>query len=152
MVFVVVEIVMRIAAFLSYLFLLPAVAGAQVGVVPGPAANPYQRPSFFVGPSYRNTSESFYAVPRSTHSPMRDPRLGLTFSGSPMLATGAATPQNHATYFRNPYYPSLNFTAPTDIRPPQYVIPPVTRTPLHDPYFEERVYEEFDDAYETWGW
>ena len=44
------------------------------------------------------------------------------------------------------YYPSLHFSPPTDIRPQEYVIPPVTRTPLHDPFFEERVSSPYDDV------
>jgi hypothetical protein len=75
-----------------------------------------------------------------------------TFSRGAGTWDHPGVPKSPAEFFRNPYYPNLNFSPPTDIRPQEYVIPPVPRTPLHDPYFEERVYEDFEDAYDYWGW
>jgi hypothetical protein len=149
------EIAMRSAAFLFCLITLADVASAQQTVFrPTPPAEPYSRPSIFVGPSYRNTGKTFYSGPDAVDAfrMTRSSQVGNVVPRRSMAPVTTGNTWHHATYFRNPYYPSLNFAAPTDIRPQEYVIPPVTRTPLHDPYFEERVYEEFDDAYEYWGW
>jgi hypothetical protein len=144
---------MRRALSILCVVCLPGVAVAQVGQMSGTAANSYSRPSIFVGPSYRGTGDNFYIGPRSAN--LYTPTSGSLTRN--VVPSRSAAPMNtgtwhHAGYSRNPYYPSLSFTPPTDIRPQEYVIPPVTRTPLHDPYFDERVYETFDDAYEYWGW
>ena len=145
---------MRVAAFVLWLFVLRGVATAQIGPAAEPATTSYNRPSFFVGPSYRSTGDNFYVAPRPANafSITRSSQAGNEFSSGARTWVNSSAPRSHATYFRNPYYPSLSFTPPVDIRPQEYVIPPVTQTPLHDPYFEERVFEEFDDAYEYWGW
>jgi hypothetical protein len=144
---------MRIAVYFTCLFAFAGVAAAQVSIVTGPAVSPHPRSTFFVGPSYRGSGDSFVVGPRSpnVYAATRSSQVG-TFSRGAGTWDHPGVPQSPAEFFRNPYYPNLNFSAPTDIRPQEYVIPPVPRTPLHDPYFEERVYEDFEDAYDYWGW
>jgi hypothetical protein len=148
-------IAMRSATFLLCVFGWPLVAEAQVGVTTGTRAYPSDRAPIFVGPSYRNTGgAAYFSIPLNTTATVRIPQAGSAYWSDSLQPPSPSTgsPRLHATYFHNPYYPSLNFTPSVDIRPQEYVIPPVTRTPLHDPYFEERVYEDFEDEYEYWGW
>jgi hypothetical protein len=55
-------------------------------------------------------------------------------------------------YSHNPYYPGVSHTAPAEMPRLEDALQPLTRTPLHDPYFDERVLDIDDDPYEFWGW
>jgi hypothetical protein len=70
----------------------------------------------------------------------------------PSTWAGAPQPPRVAVYSQNPYYPSLGYPGKPEILRVEAVLQPVPHTPLHDPYFDERVFEEFEDAYEYWGW
>ena len=68
-----------------------------------------------------------------------------------------ATDSHHrpAQYFYYPNYPSLIYPNPQDVRPPQYVLPPMSRTPYHDPFYDERFWDDIEqgrDVDDYWGW
>jgi hypothetical protein len=144
---------MRVAACVLCLFLLPAVAGGQSSILTGPAVSANPRPTFFVGPSYRSTTANTYVARRPTWDvPAQGTSAGTHWSNDQRpIVPAPASPPGRYSYL--PYYPSYSFAPPVDMRPQEYVIPPVTRTPLHDPFFEERVYDTYDDdPYDVWGW
>jgi hypothetical protein len=145
---------MRRAFFLLCVVCSPGVVVAQMGHVSPTVVSSYGSPQFFVGPSYRSAGDNFYVAPRSAnvYSATRSSQVGNAFAKNVPTWVNSESPHPHATYFRNPYYPSLSFTPQIDMRPQEYVIPPVTRTPLHDPYFEERDFSDDWDPYQYWGW
>jgi hypothetical protein len=145
---------MRIAACALCLFFLPAVADGQRSLLTDPAVSTYPRSTFFVGPSFRNTTATTHVVqrPMTRQVPMQGTSAG-TYWVNDQRPVVTASPNPPGRYFYLPHYPSLSFVPPADVRPQEYVIPPVTQTPLHDPYFEERVYDPYeDDPYDVWGW
>jgi hypothetical protein len=147
---------MKRALSVFVFLLLPAAAfGQQAWSTFDASPQRSGRSPFFVGPSYRTSQDAFRpAVQPMTGLSARSSVGGNAWGGvssnvTPNI-TGVWRP---STFSHNPYYPNVSLTPTTDMRPDEYVIPPVTQTPLHDPYFEERVYDPYvDDPYDVWGW
>jgi len=148
---------MRIALSVFVFLILPAAALGQQAWSTF-EASPQQRSGrspFFVGPSYRSSPDRLRLLrPMMSLSAQSSVVGGNTWYGVPSTVTPNSTqPLRHSAFFHNPYYPNVSLTPSTDMRPDEYVIPPVTQTPLHDPFFEERVYDTYDDdPYDVWGW
>jgi hypothetical protein len=69
----------------------------------------------------------------------------------------AGMPMRHkaARYWVYSHYPALSYTLPDPPPHKTYVAPSPPITPYHDPYFEERFWDDLEkdrDLSELWGW
>jgi len=136
---------MRRAILLVCLFALPDVVQGQVGPMYGPGEDqlyPSYSGQLYFRPYYGYGGTVVQGVPRAG--------IGGNVWGNRPDWGRTGSPRRPAGYFYYPNYPSFRYSNPPDIRPQEYVLPPVTRTPYHDPYFEERAW--YDEDYDYWGW
>lgn len=142
---------MRRAILLACLFALPGVAQGQVGPEYGPSGELFYRAPVSIYPSH-NAYYGYHdgivqGTPRATTT-------GNVWSNNSwnVRPNWRQTGQyrHHARYSYLPQYPGLIGSNRPNARPDVYVVPPPTVTPYHDPYFEERIWD--DDDYNYLGW
>jgi hypothetical protein len=141
---------MRRAILLVCLIASPALAQVQIGTMHRSGERFYLSNSgqasvpgyWYDGPLVPRTAASAYEW--RVYSPNEQLRM-RSFGSS----------HRPAGYFYYPNYPGLSYSNPQDVRPPQYVLPPTVTTPYHDPFFDEKFWEDLGagrDVYDYWGW